>query len=408
MCKKYYTKLCIKIYIYIFASKIIIITTMKKISFIFGTAVSDYNFIGREEETKRLIANFTEGVNTILISPRRIGKTSLVKHVKKIVDKKYGKDVIVIFFDMFACKTEYDFYNALSAAVLKQTASNVDKWMENAKDFLVRLTPKISFSPDNNNDFSLSLGITPKTHSPEQVLALVENIAQRRGKRIVICIDEFQQLGELPDSLTIQKRLRTAWQHQQYTSYCLFGSKMHMMNSIFQRRNVPFYQFGDTIFLSKIPSEKWIDYITQHFEDRNKHISKDLAKKICNAVDNYSSYVQQLAWLLFIKINEGEKATNSLLNLAINDLLDNNEALFMQQIETLSSYQLNFLRAIASGHHSQLGEKIIREDFNLGSPSNITRLKTTLIGKDLIELRNRNMLYITDPVFELWLQRRIL
>ena len=100
----------------------------KKKSFIFGTAVSGYNFIGREKETQRLMANFTEGINTILISPRRIGKTSLVKHVKKMLDSR--QDVIVVYLDMFACKTEYEFYNALSAAVLKQTASHAEKWME--------------------------------------------------------------------------------------------------------------------------------------------------------------------------------------------------------------------------------------------------------------------------------------
>ena len=216
---------------------------MDKKSFIFGTAVSDYNFIGREKETQRLIANFTEGINTILISPRRIGKTSLVKHVKKMLEPH--QDVIVIYLDMFACKTEYEFYNALSAAVLKQTASHAEMWMEYAKEFLVRLTPKLTFSPEANTDFSLSLGITPKTHTPEEVLNLAEDIARKRGKRIVVCIDEFQQLGELPDSLTVQKRLRSVWQHQQLTSYCLFGSKQHLMSNIFQRRNMPFYQCGD-------------------------------------------------------------------------------------------------------------------------------------------------------------------
>ena len=159
---------------------------MDKKSFIFGTAVSDYNFIGREKETERLIANFTEGINTILISPRRIGKTSLVKHVKKLLDSQ--EDVIVVYLDMFACKTEYEFYNALSASVLKQTASHAEKWMEYAKEFLVRLTPKITFSPEANTDFSLSLGITPKTHTPDEVLNLAEVIARKRGKRIVVCL----------------------------------------------------------------------------------------------------------------------------------------------------------------------------------------------------------------------------
>ena len=381
-------------------------TMDKKKSFIFGTAVSDYNFIGREKETQRLMANFTEGINTILISPRRIGKTSLVKHVKRLLD--HQDDIIVVYLDMFACKTEYEFYNALSAAVLKQTASHAEKWMEYAKDFLVRLTPKITFSPEANTDFSLSLGITPKTHSPEEVLNLAEEIAQKRGKRIVVCIDEFQQLGELSDSLTVQKRLRTEWQHQQKTSYCLFGSKQHMMSNIFQRRNMPLYQFGDMIFLGKIETSSWVDYIVEHFADRNRHISHELAQRLCKQVEDYSSYVQQLAWLLFSRLNEGDTATDEQLNQAVNDLLDANESLFMQQVEPLSAYQMNFLRAIAAGYHKGFGEKEIRDDFNLGSPANITRLKTALINKDLIEVQGRGLIYITDPVFLLWIQRRMM
>ena len=379
----------------------------KKKSFIFGTAVSDYNFIGREKETQRLMANFIEGINTILISPRRIGKTSLVNHVKKILDSQ-RQDVIVVYLDMFACKTEYEFYNALSAAVLKQTASHAEKWMEYAKEFLVRLTPKITFSPEANTDFSLSLGITPKTHTPQEVLNLAEEIARKRGKRIVVCIDEFQQLGELPDSLTVQKRLRTVWQHQQMTAYCLFGSKQHLMSNIFQRRNMPFYQFGDMIFLGKIDTACWVDYIVEHFADRNRHISQELAQRLCEQVDNYSSYVQQLAWLLFSHLNDGETATESQLDLSVSDLLDANEALFMQQVEPLTAYQMNFLRAVAAGHHKGLGERDIREDFNLGSPANITRLKNALVNKDLIEVQGRGLLYFTDPVFRLWMQRRMM
>lgn len=379
---------------------------MDKRSFIFGTAVSDYNFIGREEETKRLIANFTEGINTILISPRRIGKTSLVKHVKKMLDTR--QDVTVVYLDMFACKTEYEFYNALSAAVLKQTSSRAEKWMEYAKEFLVRLTPKITFSPEANTDFSLSLGITPKTHTPDEVLNLVEEIARKRGKHIVVCIDEFQQLGELPDSLTVQKRLRTVWQHQQLTSYCLFGSKQHLMSNIFQRRNMPFYQFGDMMFLGTIDTATWVEYITDHFTDRRRSISTELAQCLCEKVDNYSSYVQQLAWLLFSRLNEGDTATELQLSLAVNDLLDANEALFMQQIEPLTSYQMNFLRAVATGHHKGFGETNIREEFNLGSPANISRLKSALISKDLIEIQGQGLIYFTDPVFRLWLQRRMM
>lgn len=372
-------------------------------SFVFGVSVSDYNFIGRKEEIRRLKMNFEEGINTILISPRRWGKTSLVKKVCEVVDRK---KVIPVFVDIFKCKTEYEFYNALAEAVLKQTASKAELWMDNARDFIARLSPKISFSPEPNSEFALSLGISPKTHAPEEILSLAEEIAQKKQKRIVVCIDEFQQIGEMADSVSIQKRLRSVWQHQRLTSYCLFGSKKHTMMNVFQKRNMPLYQFGDFKFLDKIPTETWVEYIVQHFKDRQRTISTEQAAKICQLVDNCSSYVQQLSWLVFSLIDEGQVVTDEHLKQGVKDLLNSQEQLFMQQIEPLTAYQMNFLRCILSGHHDDFGETAVREEFQLGSVSNITRLKTALVDKDIVEMSGKRY-YITDPVFALWFRSRM-
>lgn len=372
-------------------------------SFVFGVSVSDYNFIGRKEEIRRLKMNFEEGINTILISPRRWGKTSLVRKVCEVVDRK---KVIPVFVDIFKCKTEYELYNALAEAVLKQTASKAELWMDNARDFIARLSPKVSFSPEPNSEFALSLGISPKTHAPEEILSLAEEIAQKKQKRIVVCIDEFQQIGEMADSVSIQKRLRSVWQHQRLTSYCLFGSKKHTMMNVFQKRNMPLYQFGDFKFLDKIPTETWVEYIVQHFKDRQRTISTEQAAKICQLVDNYSSYVQQLSWLVFSLIDEGQVVTDEHLKQGVKDLLNSQEQLFMQQIEPLTAYQMNFLRCILSGHHDDFGETAVREEFQLGSVSNITRLKTALVDKDIVEMSGKRY-YITDPVFALWFRSRM-
>lgn len=372
--------------------------------FVYGVAVSDYNFIGRERETKRLLDNFKGGINVILMSPRRLGKTSLVKHVCNKLD---DKDIITVYLDIFGCKSEYDFYNKLTAEVLKQTASKSELWFEEAKEFLYRLTPKISFSPEPNSDFSISLGITPKTHTPEEVLQMAETIAIKRKKRIVICIDEFQQIGEMANSKQIQARLRTVWQHQKHVSYCLFGSKHHLMSTIFLHRSMPFFQFGDTISLNKIATENWVEYIVSHFADGKRTISHALAEEICKFTENYSAYVQQLAWLVFTLKEEGETVTEDDVRQAENDLLATNNILFMQMIEPLSEFQLNFLRAIASGIKKDFGLSEVREEYNLGSYSNITRLKTALLERDLIEKQNTELV-ITDPIFAKWLKRKIM
>ena len=372
--------------------------------FVYGVAVSDYNFIGRERETKRLLDNFKGGINVILMSPRRLGKTSLVKHVCNKLD---DKDIITVYLDIFGCKSEYDFYNKLATEVLKQTASKHELWFEEAKEFLYRLTPKISFSPEPNSDFSISLGITPKTHTPEEVLQMAETIAIKRKKRIVICIDEFQQIGKMANSKQIQARLRTVWQHQKHVSYCLFGSKHHLMSTIFLHRSMPFFQFGDTISLNKIATEDWVEYIVSHFADGKRTISHALAEEICKFTENYSAYVQQLAWLVFTLKEEGETVTENDVRQAENDLLATNNILFMQMIEPLSEFQLNFLRAIASGIKKDFGLSEVREEYNLGSYSNITRLKTALLERDLIEKQNTELV-ITDPIFAKWLKRKIM
>lgn len=370
-------------------------------SFVFGVSVSDYNFIGRDEEIRQLRMNFEEGINTILISPRRWGKTSLVKKVCREVDKN---KVITVFVDIFKCKTEYEFYNTLVEELLKQTSSKSELWMENARDFLSRLTPKISISPEPNSEFALSLGISPKTHTPEEILQLAETIAERKGKRLVVCIDEFQQIGEMPDNLSIQKKLRSVWQHQNMVSYCLFGSKKHTMMSFFQRRNMPLYQFGDFKFLGKIPTETWTKYIISHFADRNRIISEEFAARICDVVENHSSYVQQLSWIIFSLIDEGDSVEEKHFLAGIESLLNSQEQLFMQQTEPLSAYQMNFLRCIIDGCHDSFGDAKIRETYNLGSPSNIARLKSSLVEKDLVEMTGKKF-YITDPVFSLWFKR---
>ena len=372
--------------------------------FVYGVAVSDYNFIGRERETKRLLDNFKGGINVILMSPRRLGKTSLVKHVCNKLD---DKDIITVYLDIFGCKSEYDFYNKLATEVLKQTASKHELWFEEAKEFLYRLTPKISFSPEPNSDFSISLGITPKTHTPEEVLQMAETIAIKRKKRIVICIDGFQQIGEMFNSKQIQARLRTVWQHQKHVSYCLFGSKHHLMSTIFLHRSMPFFQFGDTISLNKIATEDWVEYIVSHFADGKRTISHALAEEICKFTENYSAYVQQLAWLVFTLKEEGETVNEDDVRQAENDLLATNDILFMQMIEPLSEFQLNFLRAIALGIKKDFGLSEVREEYNLGSYSNITRLKTALLERDLIEKQNTGLV-ITDPIFAKWLKRKIM
>lgn len=377
-------------------------TSENEAPFVFGVRVEGDTFTDRKEETNRLKMNFLYGVNTILISPRRMGKTSLVEKVCSLVESDTLK---IAKIDAFGCRSENDFINAFATAVVRATSSKWEEWMENARTFLSRFIPKISIGQDPLTDFSIALEYNRANTVTEDILQLPETIAKQKGIKIVICIDEFQQIADFPDSITFQKKLRSVWQLQSNVSYCLYGSKKHMMEKMFQSQSHPFYRFGDLFYLDKISETDWVEYICDRFRVTGKEISRELASEICTVTDRYSSYVQQLAWLVWLRTDK--HATKEDVEFGIDRMLDACEPLFIQQTESLSAYQMNFLRALANGVHTGFTRSEILDTYQLGTAANISRLKKALTEKDLIIMTAPKKLEISDPILALWLKRRV-
>lgn len=367
--------------------------------FVYGIAADTVHFTDREKETARIRLNFENGINTIVISPRRWGKTSLVN---KVVAQMAGnRQLRIVRMDAFSVRTTEDFYRMFATEIIRQTSSKVEEWMENAKRFLTSLVPVVTMSADPMNPVSLSLKGVGADYDGE-VLDLPERIAQAKGIRLVICIDEFQQIGEFTDTVAFQKKLRTAWQHQNSVSYCLYGSKRHLLMNMFGRRSYPFYKFGDVIFLERIPLECWKDYIQKQFEQTGRHIDAQLVTDIYNYVDGNSSYMQQLSWLLWTRTTE--VADIEKLEDAKEDLLRQNHPLFVEQTNSLTSYQLRFIRAVKEGKAREIGHKSTIWEYGLGSSANIATIKKALQKKELVEIEGKDIRF-SDPLFEHWLRK---
>jgi AAA+ ATPase superfamily predicted ATPase len=374
---------------------------MEENPFVFGKAVEGRFFTDRMKDAEHLEANLTHGINTILISPRRWGKTSLVK---KVISNVTRPDIIIIYVDIFSCKSEYDFYRQLATAIIQQTSSKIEEWMITAKEFLSRLITKVSFSPDSIQEYALSFEFPDKDSSEQDILQLPERIAQKKGLRLVICLDEFQQIAEFQDSITFQKKLRSVWQHQQNVSYCLFGSKRHLMTELFSDTSNPFYKFGDMMFLKKIPTEEWIPFICRKYQETGKIITEKQAERICKVTENLSSYVQHLSWIVWYKANP--VTTNEMIELSIDELLEQNKVFFQREIEGLTELQLNLLKAVANGVDTGFSKKEIIKKYRLESSANVQGVKKAMIKKDLIDI-DGSVITFNDPIFKLWIKRNI-
>ena len=373
---------------------------MEENPFVFGKAVEGSYFTNRTKDAEHQEANLTHGINTILISPRRWGKTSLVK---KVMANVIRPDIKIIYIDVFSCKSEYDFYKVFASTIIQQTSSKIEEWMATAKEFLSRVITKVAFSPDSIQEYSLSFEF-PAKDDAEDILQLPERIAQKKGIHIVLCLDEFQQVAEFQDSMTFQKKLRSVWQHQQNVSYCLFGSKRHLMTELFSDSSNPFYKFGDMMFLKKIPTEEWIPFICHKFQETGKVITEKQAERICKVTENLSSYVQHLSWIVWYKAKP--VVTNEMVDESIEELLEQNKVFFQREVEGLTELQLNLLKAIANGVDTGFTKKEVIKKYRLESSANVQGIKKSLLKKDLIDIDGSIITY-NDPLFKLWIKKNI-
>ena len=195
---------------------------MKNSPFIYGVTVTRKSFTNRENEIKKLTDNLLGGINTMIISPRRWGKSSLVEKVTDLIKSK-NPGIKVVILDLFAVNTEQEFMEKFATEVLKASSSKWEEWIKNAKRFLKNIVPKIQISVDPVNNFTISFDWQEIRQFGNEILNLPEAIAKQKKIRMIICLDEFQSIAGFRDYENFEKKLRSAWQRQKNVTYCIYG-----------------------------------------------------------------------------------------------------------------------------------------------------------------------------------------
>jgi uncharacterized protein len=367
--------------------------------FIYGRLATGHNFTNREEEIGHLSRNFASGTNTILISPRRWGKSSLVRKAAGQISAG-SKKTRFIFIDMFNVRSEEEFYRVLLEKTIQAVSGKIDDVIANIRKFLKQWTPEISISPDEQIKFTLHLNWKELKKNPDEILDLPEKIAEARKLRIIVCIDEFQNISFFDEPLVFQKKLRSHWQMHKAASYCLYGSKKHMLMEVFTSPSMPFYKFGDLIFLGRIKREYWKAFIEERFRSTGKSITPVQAETIAGFVDDHPYYVQQLAQLVWLR--SGRKVRDEDIKLAWENLVLQMSMLFQNMTEMLTTSQVNFLKAVIYGE-KQLSSQGTILNYALGTSANVIRLKRSLINREIID-EDRGKIAILDPLFSYWLK----
>ena len=371
--------------------------------FQFGTLATKENFIDRNEDRAMLKQLLTSNINVMLISPRRWGKSSLVKRsMEELASER--KDIKVCFIDAFSIGSEAEFYRTFASKVIECASTKFEKWAEDAKNLLNGVIPQLVIKDQVTDFMAFDIKFKPEEKDKLSILQLPETLAKQKGIRIIVCIDEFQQLSNLAEYKDMEGKMRSVWQQQELTTYCLYGSKRHMMMDIFNNSNNPFYRFGQVVFLDKITKDNWMPFIIEGFRKTNKHISEDYASKICDIVECHSWYLQQLSFFIW---NQTEKdVTAEEFSYGVKQLININTPMFQSDINKLTPAQLELLRAIAAGE-TKFSSAEVNSKYNLGNPNTLAKNKRSLQEQDIIEKTKDNTFHFVDPIFKLWIEKEM-
>lgn len=366
--------------------------------FIIKSYTSKELFCDRESELETLIRNCQNGIDTTLISQRRMGKSALIYRLFDEMEEQ-KIDFHTIYTDIYATRSLSDFIKFIAEAVLKAFPENSNfgrKFMV----FIKSLRPMITY--DSISGEPQVQILYQSEQEKEHTLKGLFDFLDSQDKKILLAIDEFQQIREYPEK-NIEELLRTYIQRVKNIQFIFCGSKKHMMIDIFSNAKKPFYSSTQFITLDKIPWDKYHAFISHLFELNGRKIESDAVDYILEWTKRHTYYTQSLCNLIF---SSGVKTISiAEVKEACVQILQMNETIFLQYRSLLTSGQWNFMIAVAKEQSvSQITAKAFLAKYDIGTPANSKRLVTALADKELI-MENITKEGTSYAVYDLFLSR---
>lgn len=354
-------------------------------------------FCDREKETENLISALKNGRNITLLSPRKIGKTGLIKHAFNRISST-EKDTVCIYVDIFSTQNLHDFVQVLGAAIVDEALRREKSLMSKVLDAFKAWRPVVTVDVLTGMP-SLSLNID--STSDEYTLKSIFDYLKSSKKKVYVAIDEFQQVAYYPEKGT-EALLRS---HVQFSNagFIFSGSRQHLMAEMFNSPQRPFYQSTEFMNLQPIPEDAYYEFASRFFEAKKGSLSQEVFHDIYQRFDGYTWYIQ----LMMNRLYEGNKRITELHQAtdAIIAVLATLTPQYEMLMTFLTSNQVNLLKAIAKEgkvEQPQSNEFIKRND--LPSPSSVKAALDVLVDKELVYTQPDGYI-IYDRLLNLWLQR---
>jgi uncharacterized protein len=375
--------------------------------FVYGEVVPGDAFVDRETELDRLVSDLGNGQKVFLISPRRYGKSSLIRQVLESLQRRGALTVELTV-------SSYSSYLAFLEGYARAMASVESKW-ERARTWLTEAIastrPEIRYEPKETGLGRLSVAFPLVTTARDinrlanEVFALPGRLAAERKRTLVVALDEFQAIDSFNGG-SVEHAIRAAAQHQRQVGYVFAGSEPSLMEKMIGPRR-PFYKAGPVMRLQKISPTIFGDFIDRRFTKSGIKPEPGLAEAIVDLAGNLPYDVQRLAHEAWddVRARGGRKATLEDLHETLARLLSEQETIFEALWQRLTLQQRATLRAVVLRAGREIHSADARMRHRLGGPSSIQKSLAALTKQDVL-LKEGSRYVVVDSLLREWVARR--
>ena len=367
-----------------------------------GKYISEEYFCDREAETRELVSNIQNWRNSVLVSPRRMGKSGLIEHV--LSRDAIAGEYETFYVDIYATSSLEDLSLMLGKAISRKLRSKGSRLLDSFVSLVTSVRATLSADPITGApsvDLSLGEG-NPPAKTLEQIFAFMES----SSKPCVLAIDEFQQIAEYPDGKKVIAMLRTLVQECRQTRFIFAGSNRRMMGKIFNSPSEPFFMSCSPVPLEAIRKEPYREFALAHFRKAGKEIAPDCFDAVYDRFEGHTWYVQYVLNRLYEMTACGETAEMGMIGEALDYILGVYNVTFQNMLAHYSERQKGLLAAVA---HEGRVQGILSGDFisahRLQSSSSVQGALRPLLEDETI-VKVGDEYYISNRFFSIWMKRR--
>ncbi len=355
-------------------------------------------FFNRKQELKTLMQHALGGQHTLLLAPRRFGKSSLLERVATELKQKHS--FTVVFVDLFKSSTEEAFLNLIGQEVVKSQRGTLSQLVATIKKGLPKLAPKISISPSGEPEFGISLDSNPLSFKDLEELLLWFDLNKKLGKKLII-FDEIQEICAYDPSGKIEKYLRAVVQHFKSTTVFFSGSLPTLLKEMFFNKKRAFYQSALRFDLGFVPISETTHYLASRFLLSGDTAPLALSEIIAQMSQGHPYYVQLLgffAWESYATHKNWDKVTpEEILNAAFRQ----ERTTFENAIVVLTSQQRQIFKAIARDPKQPVTAAYFLKKHRLPGHSSVRKAVIKLEELGYI-LKDDEGYFVSDPILSKW------